>query len=141
MWLDKLKLSLLWIGGLCWAALAPIHVLLGAVLGLVAIDFVTGIWKSRWPKDSALRVPVTSHAMRDSAAKVGPYFLMLLTGLLIDNALASGPVVDALFAKASALGIITWEVKSIAENLRVITGLDLLGALILKLKPPPKDPQ
>lgn len=138
MW-EKVKLVAGVVVTYCWASLAPIHTLMACVLGLVIMDFVTGIWKSRWPKDPALRVPITSRTARETVAKVIPYFLMLLTGLFIDRALATGELVDPLFAKASALGIITWEVKSIAENLKVITGLDLLGALALKLKPPPKD--
>lgn len=119
-----------------WAALAPIHTLLYSVLALVALDLVTGIWKSMWPKDPAQKAPVTSRRLRETVAKLGPYFVVLLVGLLVDKAAGT----DAILSRVASLGLCGIEAKSIAENLKLITGLDLLGSLIEKLKPqPPRD--
>ncbi len=112
-----------------WAVLAPIHGLIYALLALVAIDFITGCWASLRAGE-----PITSRRMRETAGKSTVYMLALVASFAIDSILAGGVPVARLCA--ASLGLI--EIKSVAENLKRITGVDILAAVIARLKPAPK---
>lgn len=114
-----------------WAMLAPIHTIIYAVLALVGIDLLTGLWKAIRVKEA-----VTSRRLRDTIAKLVPYLLALLSGFAADHILGTA---DPIVTRVVGAGLALIEIKSVGENLAAITGTDLLAAAVDKLKPPPKE--
>ncbi len=123
-WLTASLLSL-------WAILAPIHTIIYAVSFLILADAGTGIWKAVKTKE-----PVTSRRMRDTVAKMAAYFIALLVGFAIDQVVGD----SMLLARVAAGSICLIEATSVNENLKAATGIDVLSAVIEKLKPKPKEP-
>ncbi len=115
-----------------WVALTPVREITTWLLVMVAIDLVTGITK-------AVRAGqfVLSRGLRDTVAKVGPYLLALLAAFSLDRLLGD---TDPTLARIAAVALGGIEIKSIGENLKAITGIDMLSAVIEKLKPSPSPP-
>lgn len=113
-----------------WAVLMPIHALLYWVFVLIGIDLVVGVYKAY-----RLNEEITSRRLRESVGKTTIYLLAMIAGFAADNIFgASG----TLLARAVAIGLAVIELKSLDESLRQL-GINVLGAVIDKLKPPPKD--
>jgi hypothetical protein len=108
-------------------ALAPIKEITCWLLLLVAVDLVTGVAKAVRAGDF-----VTSRSLRDTVAKVGPYLLALLAAFSLDRLIGDA---DPTLARIASVALGSIEIKSIGENLKAITGIDLLGNVIDKLKP------
>ncbi len=131
MWKEKAKEILL--GALIgfWAVLTPVHTLLYVVGALVFADLATGIAKA-WRKIE----PITSRRLRESVGKSLAYFICVLAAFGLDHILEPGSL---LCARAVSVLIAGTEVKSIFENMKDLTGVDLWQALVDKLKPTPKE--
>lgn len=113
-----------------WAFLAPIHGCLLAVGMLLLFDWITGIAKALKAKE-----PITSRWWRATIGKASAYGIAVLTGFFLDNSISLD-----VAARAFTAAIAITEAKSIAENLKVLTGIDLWAAVADKLKPQPPSP-
>lgn len=122
--------SLLTLGITILAVLAPVQSLMFALCGLIAIDLVTGLWRARRAKEK-----ITSNGLRRTVTKVLAYNLAIITGFILEQYFV-GSILPA--AKIIASFIAVTEVKSILENVSVITGLDL-KQLIFRLAQGQKD--
>ena len=117
-----------WLLDLCFtllAVIAPIQTVLTTVIALVLADFVTGVWAAIKEKQ-----PITSAAMRRTVSKLVIYNIAVISGFLLEKYLLA----DALpFAKliAGTIGVV--EMKSLIENTKRITGLDIFKEVLSKL--------
>lgn len=114
-----------------WGALLPIHALLYWVFLLIGIDLVVGVYTA-----FKLKEAITSRRLRESVGKTAVYLLAIIAGFAADNIVGSG---GALLARAVAVGLMVIEIKSLDESLRKLD-INVLGAVLDKLKPPPKAP-
>lgn len=108
-WLVPLLLSAL-------ALLAPIHTLMAAVGVLIAADFITGIMAARRRGE-----PITSRAMGRTVYKCLGYQLAVISGFALEALIPGGLPIAKLCAAAIGLS----EFKSLGENVRTLTGVDL----------------
>ena len=125
----QLKEKILLAVAAAWAVLMPIHTLVYAVLALVSMDLLTGLWKAYKAKE-----PITSHKLRESLAKTIGYMLALLAGFACDRILGTE---DPTVARVAGVSVALIELTSINENMRAV-GVDVLGAVIDRLKPTKK---
>jgi hypothetical protein len=98
------------------ALLAPIHTLMGAVGFLIAADFLTGILAARKRGE-----PITSRAMGRTIYKALGYQLAVISGFALEALIPGGLPVAKLCA--AAIGLV--EFRSLAENVKTLTGVDL----------------
>jgi hypothetical protein len=119
-WLAALALSAV-------AALAPIHALMAAVACLIAADLITGILAARKRGEK-----ITSRAMSRTIYKCLSYQLLVISGFALEHLLVD--VLPVAKLCAGAVGLV--EFKSLAENVRTITGVDLTTILAKVQKRP-----
>jgi phage-related holin len=106
--------------------------LLTATLCLVGIDLVTGVAKAVKAGGWA---SIRSRRLRETIGKGFLYLLAILSAFLLDY------VVGLDIAARAVAGVIALtEVKSILENVTEMTGVNVISALLAKLKPPPAEP-
>jgi hypothetical protein len=124
MWKHKAKdLFLSLVGGL-WVSLAPIHSILAAVFGIVALDFLAGVYRS---------VVVDRESFRwgrvtETLVKTLPYLFVVLAGFGADHLIG----VEGLWlTRTFALMVSSKEIRSIGRN----TGFDLEKAMENRPKP------
>jgi len=98
--------------------------LIWALIGFLAIDFITGVWKSL-----NIGVKISSKRLRESVTKVASYML-LITTLIIAGKVESTFI--PLVTMAYYYCMFT-EVKSILENLEAM-GLKVPGMFTEKLE-------
>ncbi len=110
-----------------WAMLLPIHGLMLGVGVLIFADTVTGITKA-----FRKRRKISSRRGRATIGKFLIYQLVVISGFALDR-LAENDT--PLIAKALAIAIGLTEMKSIAENVKEITGLDIYQIVMEKFKP------
>lgn len=113
-----------------WAVVTPIHTLVYAVLALVGMDLLTGLWKAYKASEA-----ITSRRLRESMAKTIGYMLALVAGFACDRILGTE---DPTIARVAGVSVALIELTSINENMRAV-GVDVLGAVIEKLKPAKKE--
>jgi phage-related holin len=119
--------------------LSPIKSALVALLALIAVDFVTGIWAARKRGEA-----ITSRGMRQTVSKITAYLLGVILAFIVEKYLMDGaiPLVH-LVSGFAGMG----ELKSIFENLNAITGINLVASLITQFSgvkpnvPPSNDPK
>lgn len=102
----------------------PIHNILIAVICLIFVDLVTGIWKA-----VKLKEKISSAAMRRTVTKILVYNLAILSGFTVEAFLI--PDLPLIKLVSAVIGLV--EIKSILENLNTISGQDIFKALIKKL--------
>lgn len=113
-----------------WAVFTPIHSILYVVMSLVLADFITGIYKAKRKRES-----ITSNRMRHTSGKLIGYVILICAGFGLDHLAGQ----DSLFfARAFAVLIAGIEIKSLDENLRDVTGVNVWEIIKDRLKPPPK---
>ena len=115
---------LVWLTSLATAVVAvtsPVHVLLAAVGFLIFADMVTGIMAAV-KRGEAL----TSRALSRSVYKAAAYQIAVLSGFAMEHLLV-GDVLPIAKLVAAAIGLV--EFKSLAENVRVVTGTNLKGVI------------
>lgn len=105
--------------------LAPIYPAMIALTWVLAIDWVTGVWASRRRGER-----ITSKRMSETITKVVLYNLLIITAIVVETYLAPGfPLVRL------AIGFIGMvELKSVAENITALTGVDFWKALLKYFK-------
>ena len=125
--LNKMKEWLVTLALAVVAVLAPIKTLLLAVGFLIAVDFTTGVWRAFKVKEK-----ITSKGFRRTVTKMVAYQLAVISGFVVQKYMLDD-VLPVAKLVASVIGIT--ELKSVLENLRLITGLDFWAALREKLNP------
>lgn len=118
LWLKAFALSTV-------ALLAPVKPLLVAGIVLVIIDTLTGIMAAMKRKQK-----ITSAGLRRSVGKSLVYTLAILGSFVAETWLIGG-LVPVTKLVAGALGVV--ELKSILENLDVVSGGSLFKSIISKL--------
>jgi len=114
------------------ALLAPIHSLLYSVLFLVFVDNVTGIMAYFYKNKIRFRLWSWRSWTHISSSKLGKtinkalvYMLLIISGFIIDMFLIqTGTMV---FTKAFAGAITLREIKSVVENVEIISGGGVLS--------------
>lgn len=114
---NKLTIMLAWLT----IYFAPVYPLIAAIGFFVFADFVTGIQASRKRGEK-----ITSRKMKSTVIKFGAYGIAVVTSFLIEKYFLDG--LPALKIIAGLIAFI--EVKSINENIKDITGMDLFGEVI-----------
>jgi hypothetical protein len=112
-----------------WAFLMPISGLLFLVGFVIALDTVTGIWKSIKKK-----VPITSRGLSAIISKMMLYEVTVILFYMIDHFILNNIImhffsVELLLTKVLALILVSIEVMSINENYKAVKGLDLWQAM------------
>lgn len=108
-----------------FAFLTPIHPLMGAICGLIFIDFVLGNWSAH--KND---IPIQSKEWKRTLIKFFLYELTVLVAFLLDSFFIPGDIVVRI--AAMAIGLV--EAKSIFEHIYTLTGLNVWSLLKDKLK-------
>lgn len=108
-----------------FAIFAPIQSTLVTVVVLIAIDLVTGLMASRKQGQ-----PITSAALRRTITKTAVYEVTVMVAFITEKYLVPG--MFPLVKMASAMIAMT-ELRSIYENLNIISGQNLLSSLISKI--------
>ena len=117
------------------AFLTPIQAVLITVGALVWMDFLTGIAASIKNK-----IPITSYGFKRTVVKVCVYEMAIVLAYVVQLYL-TGPAVPVLHLASSLIGLT--ELKSVYENLNIISGGSLLTTLISSIQnlssndPPP----
>lgn len=109
----------------CVAALAPIHTVMLAVGVLILADLATGILAALKKRNK-----ISSAVMRRTISKMFVYQLTVVCGFLLETYLLDGLLPIAKIV-AGVIGMV--EFKSVLENVNVITGQDIMKAIMEKL--------
>ena len=100
------------------AYFAPTAPLIHAVLVMVGIDLVTGIWAARTRAET-----INSAGFRRTVRKMLGYTILIVAGHIVDVTLLNGSIhLPAIFAAYIGLT----ELQSVRENVACITGNDVL---------------
>lgn len=119
--------------------LAPVQAFLLTVLGLVACDVITGIWKSKKAGN-----PITANKLGNTVQKVVLYpVAILISQVMVTTFFKDVPLAGSL-TYIVALFISAVEFQSNIENIGAITGIDLWsqvkGWIASKVKTKSADP-
>jgi len=102
------------------ALLAPVTGLMGAVGVLIGADFITGVLAAR-KRGEAL----TSKAMSRTITKALVYQLAVISAFALEGLVPGGLPIAKLIAAAVALV----EFRSLTENVKTLTGVDMTSIL------------
>lgn len=86
-------------------------------------DFLTGVWKSK-----KINQPITSKRMRDSVTKSIVYGIALIVAFMVQKHIVKDLGVISFF-NIVAYFIASVEVKSIYENLTIISGVKFIEVI------------
>lgn len=114
------------------AVLAPVKMALLTTLLLVLVDLLTGLVAAR--KQGSI---ITSLGLKKTIVKLLVYELIIVLSYLIDTYLTGGTIL--LLNIVSGLIGIT-ELRSVVENLNIITGDKLLDSLLNAISSKDKGP-
>lgn len=118
-WIKSLGLSII-------AILAPIHAVMLAVLALILLDTITGIWAAIKRDEK-----VTSAALRRTISKIVIYQIAIVSGFLLQQYIFGSDTIPVVKLIASAIGVV--ECKSILENANYINQSPLFASIVSKL--------
>lgn len=127
--MDKIKL----LGLAIFGALAPIHPVMLVTGALIFIDLGCGIWRAKKRGEN-----IDSSGLRRTITKLFAYQVVIVTGYMIETVIMVG-FLDLPITKIIASFIALTELKSILENISIITGIDFWTAIKDKLQPPKDD--
>ncbi len=115
--------ALIWL----WLFTLPIHDNLVAIVALVSIDFIVGIWAAKKRGEK-----ITSYGFRRTITqKLLPFWVAILSAHVVEQDFMSGiPLVQV-----TAGFIAVSELKSVMERLSEITGLDFWTTIRERLQP------
>ncbi len=105
-----------------FAALAPIHGVMGATLALIIVDLASGILAARKRKE-----PITSAALRRTVSKLLIYQSAIISAFLVEHFLMEDSV-PALKLCSSVIGMV--ELKSILENINYLNGSPIFETIL-----------
>lgn len=100
--------------------LAPIHAIMGTIIVLIIIDFITGLYAS-----CKKGIRIRSERIVHSVSKFFIYNLVILGAFLLEHFI----VPEIPFLKVISGFIAITEIKSILENYNTIYGVDIFKAL------------
>ncbi len=104
---------------------APIHSIIIAAFALITIDFVTGIMAAMKQK-----LPITSSEMKRTVGKLFLYELAIIMSFIAEKYLLG----DTMPVSKLVAGFIgATELKSVLENIDIMNGQSLFGAMVAKL--------
>ena len=103
--------------------LTPIHDVIAAVMFLIAVDFVTGVWASVKEKQK-----FSASKMRHTVEKVILYFIAIICAFVLQKMCESAFDFDV--ARYVALFIAATEVKSVYENINRVLDVKIFSKLI-----------
>lgn len=123
--INTIKANWIKLMAVIWTFLMPISGLLFLVGFVIALDTVTGIWKSKKNK-----VPITSRGLSAIISKMMLYEITVILFYMIDNFIMNKIIlqffsVELLLTKVLSLILVSIEVMSINENYKAVKGLDL----------------
>lgn len=123
--LSYLKAHLVEFAAWIFIALSPIRSALLTIAALVVLDLITGVWAARKRGEA-----ITSLGFRRTTVKVFVYMGALVLGFVVEKNLLAGaiPLTQII---GGWVGLT--ELKSNAENLHDVTGLDIWQALLDRL--------
>ena len=102
----------------CLAYFAPVAPMVHAVLVMVLLDLVTGVWAASIRSEA-----ICSNGLRRTIRKMIGYVLLIIAGHIVDITLLKGSLnLASIFAAYIGLT----ELQSIRENIACITGNDVL---------------
>lgn len=104
------------------AVFAPIEMTLLTVLILVSVDLVTGLLLARKNKE-----PISSLGIKKTVVKLLVYEIVICLSYLIDQYLTFNSIL-VLNMVSSIIGIT--ELKSVAENINILTGGGVLDGIL-----------
>lgn len=109
--------------------LMPISGLLFLVGFVIALDTITGVWKSIKNK-----VPITSRGLSAIISKMMLYEITVILFYMIDQFILNKIImqffsVELMLTKVLSLILVSIEVMSINENYKAVKGLDLWQAM------------
>lgn len=107
------------------AVFAPVQGMITACFVLIAVDLITGLTAARKQK-----LPITSSGLRRTLVKLFVYEAAIMLGFVAQQYL-TGPSIPITNIIGGYVGLT--ELLSSIENLNVISGTDLLKALLEKL--------
>lgn len=116
--MNNIVTTLIKIGASLLFYFAPVASIVYAVIALWAIDWITGVWRSRLAGRS-----FTSYRLRKSVNKISGYIIAIISAHILNQALLANAL-NLPSIVAAYIGIT--EVTSIYENLSDITGKKLL---------------
>lgn len=102
--------------------LSPIHTVIFAMLGMVAADFITGVWAAKHRKE-----PITSAGFKQTLIKTMIYLICIICGFFTEQYLTLN-LIPLTKIISGFIGLT--EMKSLLENLDEISGDGLLKLLI-----------
>ena len=119
--LGKLKLPFL--AAIAW--LAPIQGAIISTFALVMIDLILGLLAAR-----KTNVPITSSGLKQTVLKLLAYELGIVLAFIVQTYLA--PQLAAVGILTTLIG--TVELKSLLENIDIITGGDFFKSILSKFQ-------
>jgi hypothetical protein len=127
--INTIKANWMKLMAVIWAFLMPISGLLFLVGFVIALDTITGVWKSIKKK-----VPITSRGLSAIISKMMLYEVTVILFYLIDHFIMNKIIlqffsVELLLTKVLSLILVSIEVMSINENYKAVKGLDLWMAM------------
>lgn len=108
-----------------FAVLAPVKPTLIAVGVLIVADLISGLIAAAKKKE-----PITSAGLRRTVTKMFVYQMAVVTGFIAETYLI-GDLVPVTKIVSGMIGVV--ELKSVFENLNIISGQNLLKQIIEKL--------
>jgi len=123
--LYSIKNSALKLLSICFSFFLPISGILGLLFALILSDTATGIWKAKHQKQE-----ITSRKLSAIISKLLLYELCVILFYLIDYFILNDIVltvfsVPLMLTKVLALILASIEIQSIAENWRIVKGVNL----------------
>lgn len=123
--LYTIKNSALKLITICFSFFLPISGILGLLFALILSDTATGIWKAKH-----LKQEITSRKLSAIISKLLLYELCVILFYLIDYFILNDIVltvfsVPLMLTKVLALILASIEIQSIAENWRIVKGVNL----------------
>ena len=106
--------------------LSPIHDLIHAVIFLIAMDFITGLWASLKDGES-----FSARKMRGTVNKVALYFIAIISAYVLQKMMLESW--DINITRYVSLFIAATELKSIYENISRILGMQLFKNLFKEI--------
>lgn len=103
----------------------PIAEWLAVIIFAVITDMVTGISAALKKKEQ-----IKSRRMVDTIFKINSYFLCIMLAFIIENSLK----MDIPAVKILGALVLSVELKSIDENIKVITGISVFNSIIKAFK-------
>lgn len=107
------------------AILAPVKLILIAITCLTIVDLISGVAASIKQK-----VPITSSGFKRTLIKIAVYQFVVIMGFLSEKYII-GDLIPVVKIFSSLIGIT--ELKSVLENVELITGIPVIQMIIDKL--------